>query len=952
MSERHKFFRINYNVLILVCILLLLAVMTPILLSSKASASSSIVINELVYNPQSGNQDDEFLELHNTSGSAVDISNWCFTQGISLCFASGTSINANSYLIISPNSSQTLVTYGITPVATYLGNLSNGGETITLLDSSSVEVDSITYDDSSPWPSSPDGQGPSLELNNPFEDNSLPALWSASLSSGGTPNAENSVLNVDLPEISDTTRPKIVSQNNAVSITARIENSTDVSLIYRVMFGSETTLTMYDDGVHGDADANDSIFGATIPIQNPGTLVRFKVQATNSDGTASAPSNDDSFNYYPYIVDDGQTSDLPIVRWYMDPVDYQDMSTNHITDDQKFSAIVAVDDQIFDNAKVRIKGASSTNFPKRKFKFDLPNGYTLNPPIFEHPVDEFAIQVYFLNLSDLQEKLAWSAFDQFGVTGLQNRYVRAQRNSISSNSEFIGHYLLIEYYDNLWRNRTDHESGALYKEGTDKKTRENEDHSDIQSLVNNVTTLQNDELKNYLMDNLNIPAIVNYHAISAVLSSDDWTFYKNIYQYRDTEGTGRWRYLPWDLDNAFVPYLFENPGGAEYLKYPIAGEFKEIYSGDGAYYDNAIIEKALYQFPEFREMFFRRSMNIYDQLWGNDKATQWFDELYSTSLADMRDDYTLWNPYRKAVFETIFPGGWPFIVPDDFPYGMNESNFMDFYENQTPEMTRTVFLYGANRYKASVATARSHGELLQPQTHSDETKIQITEIHYNPADNNQDLEFIELYNSSDSPVDLSNWRIDELDYTFDAGAVLPAHHYGVVVRNDVAFRAQYPSTFVLGQYAGNLSNSIMTLKLYNSSNQLISNVANGSDTPLLTSANGGGLSLNLLHPNANESLAECWVSRNEGGGTPGQVNNVNEYQPSSNINCTDRIHMSNQTATDEQTTMNTEVSNNTNPTRSDKRMIRLIALSIIIVILPSFLLTHHFANAKIKQKEG
>src|SRR5690606_36371580 len=69
--------------------------------------------------------------------------------------------------------------------------LSNGGETVALVDTFGQAADSITYDDIAPWPTAPDGGGPSLSLLDPSLDNALPGSWAASCAPGGTPGALN-----------------------------------------------------------------------------------------------------------------------------------------------------------------------------------------------------------------------------------------------------------------------------------------------------------------------------------------------------------------------------------------------------------------------------------------------------------------------------------------------------------------------------------------------------------------------------------------------------------------------------------------------------------------------------------------------------------------------------------------------------------------------------------------
>ena len=70
-------------------------------------------------------------------------------------------------------------------------NLSNGGETVTLKDTFNQTVDTVSYDDVAPWPTEPDGSGPSLALLDPALDNSAAANWAKSREDGGTPGAVN-----------------------------------------------------------------------------------------------------------------------------------------------------------------------------------------------------------------------------------------------------------------------------------------------------------------------------------------------------------------------------------------------------------------------------------------------------------------------------------------------------------------------------------------------------------------------------------------------------------------------------------------------------------------------------------------------------------------------------------------------------------------------------------------
>ncbi|OGV42537.1 MAG: hypothetical protein A2X46_04530 [Lentisphaerae bacterium GWF2_57_35] len=160
--------------------------------SNKALNIRSVVINELMYNPLSGEDDDEYVELHNTSGVSVDISRWRFTEGITFDFPNGTTLPAGGYLVVAKNAVRLLSNYPALSCANTLGGfgggLANGGERIVLAkpddpllpEQDFVIVDEVTYQDGGRWGAWSDGGGSSLELTDPLSDNRQAANWADS----------------------------------------------------------------------------------------------------------------------------------------------------------------------------------------------------------------------------------------------------------------------------------------------------------------------------------------------------------------------------------------------------------------------------------------------------------------------------------------------------------------------------------------------------------------------------------------------------------------------------------------------------------------------------------------------------------------------------------------------------------------------------------------------------
>jgi len=158
----------------------------PVICDLKVSASpdttsSEIVITEIMYNPpESGTDSLEFIELYNDGSASKNLAGFSIAAGIDFTFPS-VSIDPGEFLVVAVNSSAMMNTFGVTALQWTSGGLVNGGELILLEDASGQTIDSVHYDDSSPWPTQPDGNGPSLILCNPQDNNALGANWDYSL---------------------------------------------------------------------------------------------------------------------------------------------------------------------------------------------------------------------------------------------------------------------------------------------------------------------------------------------------------------------------------------------------------------------------------------------------------------------------------------------------------------------------------------------------------------------------------------------------------------------------------------------------------------------------------------------------------------------------------------------------------------------------------------------------
>ncbi len=158
-----------------------------------------IVINELMYDPISGNDDDQYIELYNKGTNTLSLGNWQFTAGVSFTFPANISLGPSGYLVVARNQTNLFAKYSnLTPantVGNYGGKLSHKGtrlalampQTLTTTGAGGpttntiyVVQDEVTYGVGGRWGQWTKGGGSSLELINPNTNHRLAYNWADS----------------------------------------------------------------------------------------------------------------------------------------------------------------------------------------------------------------------------------------------------------------------------------------------------------------------------------------------------------------------------------------------------------------------------------------------------------------------------------------------------------------------------------------------------------------------------------------------------------------------------------------------------------------------------------------------------------------------------------------------------------------------------------------------------
>jgi hypothetical protein len=130
--------------------------MVDIVLQGASAGVRDVVISEVNWFGNAGSFLDEWIELRNTTGAAINVSTWVIDNAgvASIQLPLGTTIAAGGYLVVAKmqgpdtDGNRTSLT-GVTPVVLAAVDLVNGGEQLTLRD---VDGDPVDQTPTAPWP--------------------------------------------------------------------------------------------------------------------------------------------------------------------------------------------------------------------------------------------------------------------------------------------------------------------------------------------------------------------------------------------------------------------------------------------------------------------------------------------------------------------------------------------------------------------------------------------------------------------------------------------------------------------------------------------------------------------------------------------------------------------------------------------------------------------------------
>ena len=599
---------------------------------------------------------------------------------------------------------------------------------------------------------------------------------------GATPGAANEPLGASVTDVRH--QWKSLGGADQLVVTARVgtdyDTLTDVLLHYRVMYDGEISLPMHDDGRQGDAVEGDGIFSAFIPgdAALPGQMIRYYVTAALGNGLLRRePMFVDPLASPEYFgtmqLDSTLDSNLPVIHRFAE-------EPRRVDGSRHTQVSIYYLGELYDNVRNRIRGGTARSWPKKSYKleFNDDHQFVLNPAAPR--VDEVDLNTTYTDKSYLRARLTSDFLLDAGLPSPETYHVRMQQNG-----EFFSIAFMIEQPDRdfLRRHGLDPE-GSFYKAGPgatyaprtefafEKKTRDDEDKSDLQSLLDGLQ-LSGDELEQFVFDNVDLATQINFMATVAITQNIDASD-KNHFLFRDTNGTGEWHMLPWDLDLVFGPdalntdYMAadQNTQGATYpnASHPLIGsrEFP-LHAGKVNLLQDSIITT-----PRTREMLLRRIRTLADEFLATGYFHDQIDEWINLLSAEVPLDREKWgnNAHFGAVPATPFETA-------------AEQIKQQYLDRRLPYLTD----YHVNQ------------GIGIPEAQPDTLTLPIgQQMAFDPPVDQPGDEYFTVTNPYPFAVDVSGWQIvGATTHTLKAGTVIGPNDALYLTRNAAGFRARSQS---------------------------------------------------------------------------------------------------------------------------------------------------------------
>ncbi len=250
------------------------------------------------------------------------------------------------------------------------------------------------------------------------------------------------------------------------------------------------------------------------------------------------------------------TTFASVKKYYItcDPIDLQQIYNNP-EEDIYIPITLEYNGQTWTDVEMRIRGDGSRLDPKKSLKVKF------NGDAFANGREKLNFNAEYLDVTYTSSYLSARVFREVGVP-----VIDIEHAALYVNNKFYGLYLRIENVDEQYLEARDMDvNGNLYKATLDgaslsrsdqcdlhweKKTNTNNSFDDLFALRDSANTVPSSDFKRFLQNNFDYKNIIDIVAVNILISNAS-TYYHNYYLYHDINGTGKWIYMPWDMDKTF-----------------------------------------------------------------------------------------------------------------------------------------------------------------------------------------------------------------------------------------------------------------------------------------------------------------------------------------------------------------------------------------------------------------
>ena len=617
---------------------------------------------------------------------------------------------------------------------------------------------------------------------------SLGVYWELEGAAGtsGTPGARNISRRDTLPPFVTARHrtPREPLSSDFTLLTCKVRGEVDqVMLVAQTVTGT-SRIEMLDDGASGDGLAGDGVYAAEVPPQPHDTVVLYKIEATGPGGLRTFPPRTDTEEFYGFYVNDNQPI-ATIGRWDFIVPSGNARSWISALERTYRDLHVAIEGDVFYNARLRRRGGSVYSATKRFLKLKFNKGHewegyrTIN------------LQSMWPDKSLVRENMTWKVFGQ-----MDNPELFYIHKRFHANGDFYALYSVMEQPDETFLAENGlNADGDLYKatasreeaNGTyEKKTNNEADLTPLRAFLNEMhATNSAAGLVSFFRDHGFEDTIIDYQAGQVLINNRDYP-HKNHYLYHDTE-KDRWMVTGWDLDLAYGKQWDGSFGGVYNDRMDTPGIdpwYTTRVNGGGL--GNHLLDRFFFQAgTHYRRAYLVRLWDAIHSRYTLEFYEDWLEQFRELLIDEQADDIAVWGRTSPTANDPSAPAG---------------------------------FLPNVDRVMAHITSRRSYliNYLRNTERFTGNARLMITELHYNPL-NGQDGEFVELWNNTGAATDVGGWTIEGLGTTNAGGSrsefVFPA---GTTINDDeVIVLAKNPQIFeivharrgrLFGPYPGNLDN--------------------------------------------------------------------------------------------------------------------------------------------------